>query len=43
MIRFANDVDGDKIQAEYTNGILTVTMPKIKETMQKQIPVNFNK
>lgn len=43
MIRFDSDVDGDKIQAEYTNGILTITMPKIKETIQKQIPVNFKK
>ncbi len=43
MIRFDSDVDGDNIQAEYTNGILTITMPKTKETMQKQIPVNFKK
>jgi len=43
MIRLDNDIDADKIEANYENGVLHITLPKTKETMHKQIPVNFKK
>ena len=41
MIRFDSDIDSENIEADYTNGVLTVHLPKTKETMHKEIPVNF--
>src|SRR5208282_3034213 len=32
-------VDADKIKAAYTDGILTVTLPKAEEAKPKQIPI----
>jgi len=43
MIRFNSEIDPDEVNAEYENGVLTITLPKTKETMHKQIPVNFKK
>ena len=33
-------VDAGKIQASYTDGVLTVTLPKAEEAKSKQIPIN---
>jgi HSP20 family protein len=33
------DVDEGKVQAEYTNGLLTVTLPKAEKAKPKQIAV----
>jgi HSP20 family protein len=33
------EVDADKVQAEYTHGLLTVTLPKAEKARSKQIPV----
>jgi len=41
MIRFDRDIDSDNIEANYTNGVLKIHLPKTKETMHKEIPVNF--
>jgi len=35
-------VDQDKINAEYKDGILKITMPKKEETKPKQVKVNIN-
>jgi HSP20 family protein len=35
-------VAGDKVKAEYKDGILTVTLPKTEEAKPKQIDVNFS-
>ncbi|HUD48198.1 MAG TPA: Hsp20/alpha crystallin family protein [Candidatus Baltobacteraceae bacterium] len=35
-------VVGDKIKATYTDGILTVSLPKAEEAKPKQIPVTVN-
>jgi HSP20 family protein len=34
-------VDGAKVKASYTDGILTVALPKAEEAKPKQIPVNI--
>ncbi len=43
LIRLDSDVDSDSVNAEYDHGVLTITLPKTKETMAKQIPVNAKK
>jgi HSP20 family protein len=35
------EVDEDKVQAEYTHGLLTVTLPKAEKAKPKQIPVQI--
>jgi HSP20 family protein len=35
-------VDAGKITAAYTDGVLTVTLPKAEESKAKQIPISFN-
>ncbi|MDQ2919350.1 MAG: Hsp20/alpha crystallin family protein, partial [Verrucomicrobiota bacterium] len=35
-------VDGNKVSANYKDGILTVTLPKAEEVKPKQIQVNVN-
>lgn len=43
MFRLDAEVDASKVQAEYDNGILTIHLPKSKETMAKQIPIKTKK
>jgi len=43
MIRFDTELDPNKVNAEYENGVLKVTLPKSKESMHKEIPVSFKK
>lgn len=43
MIRLDSEVDADKVKAEYENGVLTIHLPKTKETIAKQIPVKSKK
>jgi HSP20 family protein len=40
MVRLPTTVAGDKIQASFKNGVLTVTLPKTEEAKQKAIPVS---
>ena len=35
-------VEGDKVKASYTDGVLTVTLPKAEEAKPKQIEVNVS-
>jgi HSP20 family protein len=35
-------VDADKIKATYTEGVLTVTLPKAEEAKAKQIPITVS-
>ena len=41
VIRFSDDIDRDKIEANYSNGVLSVTLPKTGDAAEKQIPVTF--
>lgn len=43
MIRLDSDVDSEKVEANYENGVLNIHLPKTRETMHKQIPVKFKK
>ena len=38
-ITLPNDIDSDKVEASYNNGILTVTLPKAELSKPKQIAV----
>jgi len=38
-----NSIDSDKVQAEYKDGILTLTMPKREEAKPKTIKINVTK
>jgi HSP20 family protein len=40
VMRLPAAVAGDKIKANFKNGVLTVTLPKTEEAKQKAIPVN---
>jgi HSP20 family protein len=42
VISIPSEVDADKIKATYTDGILTVTLPKSEQAKPKQIPINVN-
>ena len=35
-------VDGDKVKADYKDGVLTITLPKTEEAKPKQIDVNVS-
>ena len=37
-----NDINIDSISAEFTNGVLTITIPKPEEVKPKQIQINEN-
>lgn len=39
-VQLPNEVDVDKIQARYENGVLTVTLPKREEAKPKQITID---
>ena len=41
-LRFPVDVDGDNIEANYTNGVLSLHVPKSEEVKPKQINVTIN-
>lgn len=43
MFRLDAEVDADNVRAEYEQGILTIHLPKSKETMAKQIPIKSKK
>lgn len=38
-IRFPTAVNGDKVEATYNNGVLTLTVPKIEEVKPKRIAI----
>ncbi len=40
-IRLDNGIDAEKIEADYENGVLTLSLPKTEQGMDKQIPVKF--
>ncbi|MCF7804071.1 MAG: Hsp20/alpha crystallin family protein [Candidatus Marinimicrobia bacterium] len=40
-VRFDADIAQDKIRADYSNGVLTVTLPKTKDSRQREIAINF--
>ncbi|HME20894.1 MAG TPA: Hsp20 family protein, partial [Acetobacteraceae bacterium] len=35
----SNKVDRDRISAEVADGVLTLTLPKVKETQPRSIPI----
>ena len=41
-LRFPVDVNGDDISATYTNGVLSLNVPKAEEVKPKQISVTIN-
>ena len=41
-ISLPGEVDPEKIKATYTDGILTVTLPKSEKAKPKQIPISVN-
>ncbi len=43
MIRLDSDVNSDKVEANYKNGVLEVRLPKSKENQDREIRVNFKK
>ncbi len=40
--RMSDAVEGDRIQAELKNGLLTLTLPKAERALPRQIPVELN-
>ena len=43
MIRLDSDIDNNKVEANYNNGILAVHLPKSKENQNREIKVKFKK
>ena len=41
-VTLPSEVMGDQVKAQYTDGILTITLPKAEEAKPKQIQVNTN-
>ena len=41
-VTLPSEVKGDQVKAQYTDGILTITLPKVEEAKPKQIPVSNN-
>ena len=42
-LRLPNTVDGDKVEAAFEHGVLTVTLPKLPQAQPKQITIKANK
>jgi HSP20 family protein len=42
-LRFGLPVEGDKIEADYTNGVLKVHVPKAEASQPKKISVKYSK
>lgn len=40
-IRLPIAIENDQVQADYTNGILTLTLPKVREAVNKTVKVNL--
>ncbi len=40
-LRLSDSVDTNNVEAVYSNGVLTLTLPKTPESQPKQIPVKF--
>ena len=38
----SDDVEGERIQAELKNGLLTLTLPKAERALPRQVPVELN-
>jgi len=38
-----DDVDKDQIEAQYAQGVMTLTLPKTKKSVPRDIPVQFRK
>ena len=41
-VRLPSEVEAEKAEAEYRNGVLTLTLPKAEEVKPKSIPVKFS-
>ena len=41
-VRLPSEVEAEKANAEYKNGVLTLTLPKAEEVKPKSIPVKFS-
>jgi HSP20 family protein len=41
-VRLGQEIDGDKVEAEYDNGVLKLTLPKAEKALPKQIPVRVS-
>lgn len=41
-IKLPNEVDGDQVNANYDNGVLTLALPKVPEAQPRSIPVKIN-
>jgi HSP20 family protein len=39
MIDLPSDIDGDRVQAAYSNGVLTVTVPKARDAQPRRIEI----
>ena len=39
IVQFKKDVDGDKVEAEYNDGVLSVTVPKAKSAQARRITI----
>ena len=40
--RLPSKIDTDKISAAYSNGVLTITLPKVEEVKPREIPVSVS-
>ncbi len=42
-INFEKGIDAERVDAEYTNGVLHISLPKTEKEIGKEIPVNVKK